>query len=99
MHDPSKHIFRMPNGEKRNSTNCGRAKVEKLTECINTPTLVYYADGSIAVQHPIVYNLINPLTDKEQLNISDDDSFSLFRMRDGETESLVDGPTDKLNGQ
>ena len=50
------------NKMQRNSTNSGRGHVERLVECKHTPTLVYYADGSIAIQHPIVYELMRPIT-------------------------------------
>eukprot|EP00835_Amoeboradix_gromovi_P002539 NODE_146_length_17563_cov_0.253321.p9 type:complete len:115 gc:universal NODE_146_length_17563_cov_0.253321:12687-13031(+) len=60
----------------RNSTNSGRAKVEQLVECEYVPTLVYYSDGSIAVQHPIVYSLMLPLFPNSQ-DTSDFDDPSL----------------------
>ena len=54
----------------RNSTNSGRERVEKLLECKGMPTLVYYGDGTMAIQHPIVFELMQPLTCKDYQNSS-----------------------------
>jgi hypothetical protein len=54
----------------RNSTNSGRKKVEKLIECRGMPTLVYYGDGTMAIQHPIVFDLMQPLVRKDKQDSS-----------------------------
>ena len=58
----------------RNSTSSGRAKVEKLLECKGTPTLVYYGDGTLAIQHPIVFNLMQPIMTKNVKVLSSSES-------------------------
>ena len=63
----------------RNSTNSGRARVEQLSECKGTPTLVYYADGSIAIQHPIVFTLMHPLTSKSDKSTTPEDGERILK--------------------
>jgi hypothetical protein len=52
----------------RNSTNSGRERVEQLLEAKGHPTLVYYGDGSIAIQHKIVYDLMKEITNNQTIN-------------------------------
>ena len=62
----------------RNSTNSGRERVEQLSECKGCPTLVYYRDGSIAIQHKIVFDLMHDLTNNlHKLDGTSDDDDSL----------------------
>ena len=50
--------------KKRNGT-AGRITVEEMSELQNNPTLVHFSDGSMAIQHPLVKQLMDGILDQK----------------------------------